>query len=61
MSVWHDFNGNGAFDLDDAGLPADGWTSPNAASLRAASTFEQPSETVDADGAALQMDMIYPR
>jgi uncharacterized protein (DUF2141 family) len=61
VSVWHDFNGNGAFDVDDQGMPADGWTSPNAASLRAAPTFEQSSVTVAADGTALQMDMIYPR
>lgn len=61
VSVWHDFNGNGAFDVDDAGMPADGWTSPNAASLQAAPTFEQSSVTVEAGGAALQMDMIYPR
>ena len=34
---------------------------PNAASLRAAPTFDQSSVTVEAGGAALQMDMIYPR
>lgn len=61
VSVWHDFNGNGEFDLDEQGIPADGWTSPNAASLRAAPTFDQSAVTVSGAGAELQMDMIYPR
>lgn len=60
VSVWHDFNGNGAFDFDETGMPADGWTSPNAAALRAAPTFDQSAVDVAADGGAVVMDMIYP-
>lgn len=60
VSIWHDINGNGVFDLDARGIPADGWTSPNAASLRAAPTFDQSAVTVSAAGSAVQMDIIYP-
>lgn len=60
VSVWHDFNGNGVFDFDAAGMPADGWTSPNAATLRAAPTFDQSAVDVTADGGAVVLDMIYP-
>lgn len=60
VSIWHDFDGNGVFDLDAQGIPTDGWTSPNAASLRAAPTFDQSAVTVSVEGGAVQMDMIYP-
>lgn len=61
ISVWHDFNGNGVFDVSEAGMPMDGWTSPNAASLRAAPTFDQSAVDVSAEGGAVSMTMIYPQ
>jgi uncharacterized protein (DUF2141 family) len=60
VSIWHDFNGNGTFDLAEDGRPQDGWSSINAASLRAAPTFDQVNMTVPAGGAAATLEMIYP-
>ena len=60
ISVWHDFNGNGQFDMSEEGRPADGWSSINAETLRAAPTFEQTSLTLPASGAAATLKVYYP-
>lgn len=60
VSVWHDFNGNGVFDTDEAGAPPDGWSSHNAAELTAAPTLEQASLHVTGDGAAITLYRVYP-
>lgn len=60
VSIWHDFNNNGKFDTAENGRPLDGWTSPNAETLRAAPTFEQSAVSVGADGGAATLKMIYP-
>ncbi|MCU0730046.1 MAG: DUF2141 domain-containing protein [Hyphomonas sp.] len=61
VSIWHDFNGNGQFDTAENGMPLDGWTSPNAESLRAAPTFEQSAVSVAAGGGSTTLKMIYPK
>lgn len=61
MSIWHDFNGNGKFDTAENGMPLDGWTSPNAETLRAAPTFEQSAVSVAAGGGSATLKMIYPK
>ena len=60
ISIWHDFNGNGAFDLAENGRPVDGWSSINAETLRAAPTFEQASLALPSGGAAATLKVIYP-
>lgn len=60
LSIWHDFNGNGTFDLAEDGRPEDGWSSINAGALRAAPTFEQASLTLTSGGTAATLKVIYP-
>lgn len=60
VSIWHDFNGNGAFDLAEDGRPEDGWSSINAGALRAAPTFEQASLALTSGGTAATLKVIYP-
>lgn len=60
VSVWHDFNGNGVFDMTEAGPPADGWSMVNAGAMRAKPTFGEASLTLPASGAAVTLDVIYP-
>ncbi len=60
VSIWHDFNGNGSFDLAEDGRPEDGWSSINAGALRAAPTFEQASLVLTSGGTAATLKVIYP-
>lgn len=60
VSVWHDFNANGVFDLTEAGPPADGWGAINGETLRAAPTFDQVSLAVSGDGASASIKVFYP-
>lgn len=55
-SVWHDVNGNRAFDV--TGSPPDGWAMLNADALRAKPTFDQVSFTVG-DDRLLSLQMRY--
>ena len=61
ISVWHDVNGNGQFDMSEQGMPLDGWSSINAETLRAAPTFEQSSLALPAAGAAATLKVYYPK
>lgn len=60
VSVWHDLEANGTFDLTEDGRPADGWSSLNAPTLTAAPTFDQASVPLGADGKAITLKMVYP-
>jgi uncharacterized protein (DUF2141 family) len=60
ISVWHDFNGNGQFDMSEAGPPADGWAMINGEAMRAAPTFAEASLTLPAAGTATTLKVIYP-
>ncbi len=60
ISVWHDFNGNGQFDMSESGPPADGWSMIGAETMRAQPTFGESSLTLPSDGAAVTMKVIYP-
>ncbi len=60
ISVLHDANGDGQMAMDASGRPAEGWSTVNAASLRAAPTFEQVKVHVAGD-MAVNETMIYPR
>lgn len=60
ISIWHDFNGNGQFDMSEAGPPADGWAMINGEAMRAAPTFAEASLTLPAAGKATTLKVIYP-
>ena len=60
LFVLHDEDGNRRMTLDDAGRPAEGWTTRNAAELRAKPRFDEVSVHVPADGVSLTLPMIYP-
>ncbi|MBA4337362.1 DUF2141 domain-containing protein [Hyphomonas sp.] len=60
ISIWHDFNGNGQFDMSEAGPPADGWAMINGEAIRAAPTFAEASLTLPASGTATTLKVIYP-
>lgn len=61
VAVWHDIDANGVFDVDENGIPVDGWSSPRAESLRAAPTFDEASVDVAEGGTTVSMQMIYPQ
>lgn len=60
ISIWHDFNANGQFDLTEAGPPADGWAMINGETMRGAPTFAQASLALPAGGTATTLKVIYP-
>lgn len=60
VSVWHDDNGNGSFDMGDNDMPADGWAMVNGEQLRAEPRFDQIKTTVTEAGAEAALTMIYP-
>ena len=59
VSVWHDFNANGTFDMRDNGMPLDGWAMSGPMGDGPPS-FEDVAVTVDAQGGAVDMTMVYP-
>jgi uncharacterized protein (DUF2141 family) len=61
VSVWHDDNGNGAFDKDERFIPLDGWAMPNSESLRGEPTFEQVRTVLGATPVAVRLSMTYGR
>ncbi|HWT12506.1 MAG TPA: DUF2141 domain-containing protein [Allosphingosinicella sp.] len=61
VSVWHDDNGNGAFDNDENFVPLDGWALSNAAQLRGEPTFDQVRTVVGSAHAAIRLAMVYGR
>ncbi len=60
ISIWHDFNANGQFDLTEAGPPADGWAMINGEAMRAAPTFGEASLTLPTAGTSTTLKVIYP-
>jgi uncharacterized protein (DUF2141 family) len=61
ISVWHDDNGNGAFDKDGRFTPLDGWAMPNGDQLRGEPTFEQIRTMVGNSPATVRLTMTYGR
>lgn len=60
ISVWHDFNGNGQFDMSEAGPPADGWSMIGAETMRASPTFADASLMLPATGTSVTLSVLYP-
>jgi uncharacterized protein (DUF2141 family) len=60
VSIWHDFNGNGQFDMGERG-PTDGWAMINGETMRGAPAFADASFSLPASGAARSLTVIYPK
>ena len=60
ISVLHDVDGNFNMNRTADGKPTEGWSTLNAASLRAKPTFDQVKVSVSGD-AAVTETMIYPK
>ena len=62
VSIWHDENGNGTFDVDPAtGRPKDGWGTLNSEALRGMPRFDQVKSTVGNGTLILTMPVHYGR
>jgi uncharacterized protein (DUF2141 family) len=60
ISVLHDVDGNFNMNRAADGKPTEGWSTVNAASLRAKPTFDQVKVSVSGD-AVVTETMIYPK
>lgn len=60
VSIWHDLNGNGAFDIGENGKPAEGWAVSNGSGLRKQPTFDDVKVSVGAEGAEITETVQYP-
>jgi uncharacterized protein (DUF2141 family) len=58
VSVWHDFNGNGQFDMGSDGMPVDGWAISGEPAMGEPS-FEEAGISVGEDGADITLTMSY--
>jgi uncharacterized protein (DUF2141 family) len=61
ISIWHDDNGNGAFDKDETYRPLDGWAMPNSGQLRGEPTFDQIKTVIGNAPASVRLAMVYGR
>jgi uncharacterized protein (DUF2141 family) len=61
ISVWHDDNNNGRFDVGPRGAPEDGWATVGGEALRGAPTFDQVKFTVTAAPARIPLALHYGR
>jgi uncharacterized protein (DUF2141 family) len=61
VSVWHDDNGNGAFDKDSRHMPLDGWALTNSAALRGEPSFDQVKFATGGQPMTLRLSMTYGR
>ncbi len=61
VTIWHDDNGNGAFDMGADRMPEDGWAMVNGSQLRGEPAFDQVKTVVGADGTSITLPMIYGR
>ncbi len=60
LSVWHDINGNGAFDVSPQGLPRDGFAFVNGSALMGPPTWDQVSFEVNDDDFSISERVLYP-
>ncbi len=61
VSIWHDFNANGKFDMSDAGPPLDGWAMINGEKMRGQPAFTDASLTLPVSGALTTLKVVYPQ
>jgi uncharacterized protein (DUF2141 family) len=61
VSVWHDDNGNGRFDMHENRMPLDGWALSNREPLRGEPRFEDVRVVHGAAAATVRLSMTYGR
>lgn len=61
VSVWHDLNNNGKFDMTESGWPDEGYAMSNQSALRGPPTFDVVKVAVNANGAAITETLNYPQ
>jgi len=61
LTVWHDDNGNGRFDVGEGGVPQDGLAMANAEGLRGLPTFDQIRLAIPAEGLRVPLVLTYGR
>lgn len=61
ISVWHDDNNNGQFDVGPRGMPEDGLAAVGGEALRGAPSFDQLKFTVTAPPARIPLALHYGR
>ncbi|MGF1549810.1 MAG: DUF2141 domain-containing protein [Sphingomonadaceae bacterium] len=59
--VWHDDNGNGAFDMGEDNRPLDGWSMVGARQLTGEPRFEEVRIVVDEARETVELEMVYGR
>ncbi len=60
VAGWHDFDGDGVFDLSESGMPQDGWSMINGGTHTGLPVFAEASVTVPAGGASIEETVFYP-
>ena len=60
VSIWHDLNSNGKFDMDESGIPAEGWAMNNGSALRGEPVFDEVKVELGAEGAQVVETVWYP-
>ena len=60
VSVWHDLNDNGEFDMLENQMPNEGWAMSNDSKLRGMPTFDVVKVDVGAEGASITETVKYP-
>lgn len=61
VSVWHDLNSNGEFDMSESGYPAEGWAMSHGSKLRGEPTFDDVKVRVGPAGASITEAVTYPK
>lgn len=61
VSVWHDLNSNGEFDIGEYGMPDEGWAMSNGSNLRGEPTFDEVKVAVGPEGAEITETVQYPQ
>lgn len=61
VSVWHDLNNNGVFDMKESGWPDEGYAMSNQSALRGPPTFDVVKVVVTAEGASVTETVQYPQ
>ena len=59
VSIWHDLNSDGVFDVDETGRPIEGWAMSNGDTLRQMPRFEDVKVELDGVATIVMETMQY--
>ena len=60
VSVWHDLDDDFTFDVDETGMPEEGWAMVNGQALRGPPTFDAVKIALPASGVSATETIAYP-